>query len=494
MAHTPQNIKRISLTTSLLAVVVGIVAKLSLTKGDLLPGLDGAFYWVQVRSVLENLSLAFSDLPLVFWVQAAIAWVVGDVPLGVRISDAVLPALSAIPIYLIARRFKNPFLPAIAILVVLLHPIQLYFFTGDFIKNEATIPAVFFMALVLVNWEHQSKKLSVIYSIILFVITALSHFGTALLAFILIVLWGLLQMRRSGRKFWLKGLALSCVAFVGLLTSLAVIVPNRYERLVEFLTTPSAAFVRPVIDGIIHGYANSIITFTIITSQIAVVVLAIISWRSRSNFSFSDMSLVISSLIATFVLSSPFISMEWADRLTGLSFVPLSIAAILIFGNADKNLYKAPVTVLAALTFLSSMTFTSYEMKIVFSDEKYSDFKQLVQQVDIPENSVIVARHGVQYLSAWHFETDVVLESYFETADLSSYSAVFILVENRTSEKKEDALNPPSDSNDDKTKPSMPSGDKAPDNGGKEINPQELTGQTVFHTWINPIGRKWIRS
>jgi hypothetical protein len=78
-------------------------------------------------------------------------------------------------------------------------------------------------------------------------------------------------------------------------------------------------------------------------------------------------------------------------------------------------------------------------MKIVFSDEKYSDFKQLVQQVDIPENSVIVARHGVQYLSAWHFETDVVLESYFETADLSSYSAVFILVENRTSEKKEDA-------------------------------------------------------
>lgn len=475
-----QNLRRVPLATSLLAVLAGILAKLSLTKGDLLPGLDGAFYWVQVRSVLENQSLAFSDLPFIFWVQAAIAKVVGDVPLGVRISDAVLPALSAIPIYLIARRFKNQFLPAIAILVVLLHPIQLYFFTGDFIKNEATIPAVFFMALVLVNWETRSKKLSVIYLIILFVITALSHFGTALLAIILIVLWGMLQMRRSGRKFWLKGLALFCVAFVGLLISLAVIVPNRYERLVEFLTTPSTIFVRPVIDGIIHGYANSIITFTIITNQIAVVVLAVISWRSRSNFTFSDMPLVISSLIATFVLSSPFISMEWADRLTGLSFVPLSIAAILIFGNADKNLYKAPVTVLAALTLLSSMAFTSYEMKIVFSDEKYSDFKQLVQQVDIPENSVIVARHGVQYLSAWHFETDVVLESYFETADLNSYSAVFILVENRTSDKKEDAPNPPSDSKDDKAKPSMPSGDKAPDNGGKELNPQELTGKTVY--------------
>jgi hypothetical protein len=364
------QVRSTQLLTSVLAVLVGIWAKLNLTKGELLPGLDGAFYWVQVRSVLENQSLAFSDLPFIFWVQAAIAKVVGDVPLGVRISDAVLPALSAIPIYLIARRFKNPLLPAIAILFVLLHPIQLYFFTGDFIKNEATIPAVFFMALVLVNWETRSKKLSVIYLIILFVITALSHFGTALLAFILIFLWGLLQMRRSGLKFWLKGLALSCVAFFGLLTSLAVIVPNRYERLVEFLTTPSAIFVRPVIDGIIHGYANSIITFTLITSQIAVVVLAIIFWRSRSNFTFSDMSLVISSLIATFVLSSPFISMEWADRLTGLSFVPLSIAAILIFGNADKNHNNAPVAELTALTLLSSMAFTSYEMKIVFSDVK----------------------------------------------------------------------------------------------------------------------------
>ena len=480
MPQPLQNLKRVPLLTSFMAAIAGIVAKLSLTKGDLLPGLDGAFYWVQVRSVLENHSLAFSDLPLVFWVQAAIAKVVGDVPLGVRISDAVLPALSAIPIYLIARRFKNPFLPAIAILVVLLHPIQLYFFTGDFIKNEAAIPAVFFMALVLVNWESRSKKISVIYLIILFAITALSHFGTALLAFILIVLWGLLQMRRSGLKFWLKGLALSSLTFVVLLTSLAVIVPSRFERLVEFLTTPSAIFVRPVIDGIIHGYANSIITFTIITSQIAVVVLAIISWRSRSNFTFSDMSLVISSLIVTFVLSSPFISMEWADRLTGLSFVPLSVAAILIFGNADENMFKAPVVLLAAATLISSIAFTSYEMKIVFSDEKYSDFKQLVQQVDIPNNSVIVARHGVQYLSAWHFETDVVLESFFETADLSSYSAVFILVENQTSEKKEDLPSPSDNSKDDVTNPPVSPGDKTANNGGKEVNPQELTGQTVY--------------
>lgn len=480
MSQTVQIIKKIPLASAFLAVIIGVTAKLTLTKGDLLPGLDGAYYWVQVRSVIENQTLAFSDLPFIFWVQAAIAQLVGNIPFGVRISDAVLPALSAIPIYFIARRYQNPFLPGIAILVVLLHPIQLYFFTGDFIKNEATIPAVFFIALILVNWETRSKKLSFTYLMVLFAIIALSHFGTALLAFIFVFLWGLLQMRKSGLKFWLKGFMLSFVALAGLFALLAFLVPNRYERLIDFLKTPSEAFERPVIDGILQGYANSIIAFTIVVSQLAVIVLGIICWRSRRSFTFTDMSLVISSLITTFLLSSPFLSMEWADRLTGLSFVPLSIAAILILGNAHKLVHKALVALLAIVTLFSSIMFTSYEMKFVFTDEKYSEFKQLVEQVDIPKNSVIVARHGVQYLSAWHFETDVVLDNYFETADLSSYSAVYIIVENRSAENKKDFSNPLSNSKDDKTKPSMPLGDKAPLDGGKEVNPQELEGQTVY--------------
>jgi hypothetical protein len=175
--------KRIPLITSIVAVIAGISAKLALTSGELLPGLDGAYYWVQVRSVLNNFTLAFSDLPLVFWIQAAIAKTLGNVPLGVRISDAVLPAISAIPIYLIAKKYKKPFLPAISILIILLHPVQLFFFTGDFIKNEATIPVVFFMALVLVNWDKNSKRFSIICLLALTVIIAISHFGTLLLAF-----------------------------------------------------------------------------------------------------------------------------------------------------------------------------------------------------------------------------------------------------------------------------------------------------------------------
>lgn len=429
MPQTFQNLKRAPLTTSLLAVLAGIVAKLSLTKSELLPGLDGAFYWVQVRSVLENHSLAFSDLPLVFWVQAAIAKVVGDVPLGVRISDAVLPALSAIPIYLIARRFKNAHLPAIAILVVLLDPVQLYFFTGDFIKNEATIPAVFFIAWVLFNWEIKSKRFSLIALSLALVVIALSHFGTLLLALMMLSVWVLAQLRKSSKKFWRQGIAVSVVVLGAVLISLAVLVPSRFERLITFITSPSVVFSNPAFNGIIHNYASQTMSLTIIIGQLASLVLGFITWKARSSFKFSDLSLVIAALVSTFVLSSPVIGMEWSDRLAALSFVPLSIAAIIIFGTVQVSWQKSAVAILASVTVLSTIALSGTQMKYVFEDAALKDFKDLVAQVDVPKNSVIVARHGVEYLAAWEFESDVTLDTYYSTADLSSYASVYYIQE-----------------------------------------------------------------
>ena len=480
MAHTSQNIKRYSLTTSLLAVVVGIVAKLSLTSADLLPGLDGAYYWVQVRSVLSNFTLAFSDLPLIFWIQAGIAKVVGNIPLAVRISDAVLPAISAIPIYLIAKKYRKPFLPAIAILIVLLHPVQLYFFTGDFIKNEATIPVVFFMALVLVNWDKKSKRFSILSLIGLTSLIVISHFGTLLLAFSLMGGWALLQLRKSGLKFWLRGIAISVVAFGALLATLAILVPTRYERLVNFLTTPSVIFQNPALDRILHSPSISVMTFAIYIGQVASLILGVITWYSRSKFTFSDLSLVISSLITTFIFSSPFIGMEWSDRLTGLSTVSLSIASIIIFGSVEILWQKSLVGLLAAVTLLSTLPLSTLEMKRVFSDQEYSDFKELATHVEISNNSVVVARHGVEYLSAWEFSTDVVLETYYESADLSSYDSVYYIQELHT-------FAPGNGGGGNGQKPAQsPNGKRPPEKGAKGDIPTdlpkkvEITGETIY--------------
>lgn len=457
--------KRIPLITSIVAVIAGISAKLALTSGELLPGLDGAYYWVQVRSVLNNFTLAFSDLPLVFWIQAAIAKTLGNVPLGVRISDAVLPAISAIPIYLIAKKYKKPFLPAISILIILLHPVQLFFFTGDFIKNEATIPVVFFMALVLVNWDKNSKRFSIICLLALTVIIAISHFGTLLLAFMLVGIWSLIQLRKSGLKFWLRGIVVTLVAFAALLGTLAALVPTRYDRLVNFLTSPNVIFQSPALDRIIHSSTISVMDIAIIIGQASSIILGVIVWFSRSKFSFSDMSLVISSLITTFIFSSPLIGMEWSDRLTGLSIVSLSIAAIIIFGNVENLWHKVPIAILAAVTLFSAVPLSTMDMKRVFSDQEYTQFKDFASHVKISNNSVIVARHGVEYLSAWEFSNDVVLDTYYESADLSSYSSVYYIQELKT-------FNPDSGGKGGGDKPSAPTTDLP--------KPSTINGEIIY--------------
>lgn len=480
MTQTHQDVKKLSFATALIAVVIGIVAKLSLTRGDLLPGLDGAYYWIQVRSLLENQSLAFPDLPLVFWIQAGIAKVIGNVPLAVRISDAVLPAISAIPIYFIAKKYKKPFLPTIAILIVLLHPVQLFFFTGDFIKNEATIPAVFFMALVLVNWEKKSKRFSILSLVGLTFLIAFSHFGTILLAFMLVGIWALFQLRKGDLKFWLRGIAFAVLAFLSLLAMLAILVPTRYERLINFLTTPSVVFQNPAWERIIHSSSLSVMSIAIIIGQIATLILGIITWNSRSKFTFSDLSLVNSSLITTFLFSSPFIGMEWSDRLAGLSIVSLSIAAIIIFGNIENLSQKLLVMVLAGVTLFSTLPLSTLEMKHVFSDREYADFKELAKHVENSGNSIIVARHGVEYLSAWEFDADVVLDTYYESADLSSYDSIYFIQELSKSEPAA------KDGQDDKKPPQPPKGIDPAGKSGKEDVPadlpkkEEVTGETIY--------------
>lgn len=476
----------VALLTSFIAVLVGVFAKLSLTRGELLPGIDGAYYWVQVRSILTNQSLAFPDLPLVFWVQAALAKIIGDVQLGVRISDAFLPALSAIPIFLIAKRYNNRFLPAMAILVVLLHPIQLYFFTGDFIKNESVIPAVFFIALVLLNWDLRSKKFSIISLLILLLIVSLSHFGTALFAVVFVGLWALLQMRNRGLKYWISGIALMAAALMAILVTFALLVPTRFDRVMNFLSNPSSAFKYSFLDEVFNGFAEPVIPFTIITTQLAVIIFAVISWFIRNRFTFSEKSVVVSSLVTAFAFSSPFISRMWVDRLTALSFVPLAIAAIIIFGKANFKLQKAPVVIVAGVVLLASTLWSSnlsratfFEWKVLFSNAKYAEFKALAQQTELPPNSIIVARWGVHYLCAWHFETDVVLMNSFfydsATVDLSSYSAVFLLDEIGTNKK--DDWNLDLKKKDEGAKAPALSSDKTSQKGDKKIAPTEIGGE-----------------
>lgn len=410
------------------AAAIAVAFKLILTNGSLLPGVDGAYYWVQVRSILEDLSLAFDDLPLVFYLQALFSLAVGDIKLGVRISDAVLPALAAIPIYLMLKKSKQVWLPAVAILAVLLHPVQLYFFTGDFIKNAAAIPVAFFIGWILFTWDNRAIKLSIAGLVVCLAIVGLTHFGTLLLCIFMLALWAIFYLRKKPVQFWLTS---GIVALgVGALTvvTLAVLVPSRFERLVEFVTQPATIFEGPFWQFMFLIRTDVAIIFAVFAGQICSLALGFLLWKNRAKLENSAFSLAASSLVTAFLLSSPLVGIEWASRFIALSFAPLFLAAIVLWHSTDRAPLKVNVSALALSTIVISLLLAPSGAKpSAVTDIEYRDLVVASKEFAFPDNSIVVARHGLEFLVAWEMKTYVIQEETYLEEDLSSYGSVYLL-------------------------------------------------------------------
>jgi hypothetical protein len=422
--------KSLPFAASASVVLISVFYKFSLTSNSLLPGLDGAYYWVQVRSLLENSSLAFSDLPLVFYVQAGIAWLLNDIPSAVRISDAILPALSAFPIYLIARRYPIPLLPAVSIAFVLLNPVQLFFFTGDFIKNEAAIPAVFLLWWILLSWDERGARSRYVMAGTTILAISFTHFGTLLLALMILSFWFTVRIRQQQVKIRPLTIGLVIVSSLLVALMLALVVPSRFTTLTTFILNPVEIFKLPAWQAILYGYANPVIASTIILCQLGSIMLGVFAWKLRSSFSISEASVVWSSLIVTFVLSSPIIGIAWFNRLAALAFVPLVVSGIIIFAKSSTVLQRTLIGALAMITLLASVTLSLRgPTPPVLSESRYSDFKEFAKTVELPENSIVVASHGMEFLISWLLVTDVASDAHYETSCLSSYSAIFLLID-----------------------------------------------------------------
>ena len=96
-------------------IITAILIRLYITSDKnyyLLAGADGPYFPLQVKSLLENFQLGYPDMPLLFLLGAFIARIITilhiapeseSILLAVRMIDAFLPPLAAIPVFLIAN-------------------------------------------------------------------------------------------------------------------------------------------------------------------------------------------------------------------------------------------------------------------------------------------------------------------------------------------------------------------------------------------------------
>ena len=126
--HTRQHGHVLAFAGLAVVVLAAIAVRASIQFGtSLMPGMNGAYYLVQVRAVIEEGHLAEHDMPLIFWLQAGLARLVqalstltldSSIVLASKLFDSIVPALAAIPAFLMAVRWPGPARPAMAPLII----------------------------------------------------------------------------------------------------------------------------------------------------------------------------------------------------------------------------------------------------------------------------------------------------------------------------------------------------------------------------------------
>jgi hypothetical protein len=337
------------------------------------PGIDAAYYPLQARALLESGRLAYHDLPLIFWIDAALARVlmlVASMPidaavlLASQLVDSLLQPFAAAFIFALGyawagtRRHQTSTLLCVstcAMLATISAPMLRM--TGDFEKNSLGL-----VWLIAAAWstfkafDHGGPWwwATLLLAVVLAALTHVAVLGTVVL---LVGVALAAQVVGSGHLSFRQILAL-CAGTCGIAVLLLGLV---------YLTSPNRALALLSAPQILLGTSGSeqraggppgglrldpkVLGITLVT-YLAVAWGLVRLWKDRHFTPPARRSLVIAAAAVTLLLACPFLNGEYAMRLSLMAIVPASIVllhALLSRERLELRIWPAPVIALGSL-------------------------------------------------------------------------------------------------------------------------------------------------
>jgi len=242
-------------------VALAIAARAWLLFGTpLVPGMNGAYYLVQARALLEHGHLGIPDLPLTFWLHAGLAklfQLVAGLPQdeaivwAVKLADSALPPLAALPVAWLGCHWKPAqerpsalvwLAPAAAVCL----GAQVLRMTGDFQKNALALVWFASLAPAALVFLRRPSLRTMALPLCLLALLGLTHIGVlggALVFCAVLAIVALIVAERGTRRHILM-LVLLGAGVLGIAggSAYALYDPARVTRLVEAFVKPATAF------------------------------------------------------------------------------------------------------------------------------------------------------------------------------------------------------------------------------------------------------------
>ncbi len=311
----------------------------------MLYGIDGPYYYVQVKHLLTQGRLKYLDPPLAFYVLAGFSLLLGDITLGVKLGSLAVILLSVFPVYYLVKSLTGSRTAGYVSAVLLVLSGELLRMSFDLIKNAMGLTPLLFTLYLLYKSLKDRKMLVSVFSSLTLLLTGLTHildFGVLL--FILLLTFVFCLFSRKDKFKLVKPLIAPFLTGMGLLAagfSVAWLMGGDPFKGVSLLN-------RIVTRGITEVplyFLHPMLTFTQAFIVVCAAVLAIPKLDKAGRLIASSVA------IAAFTLNLPFIPQNflWRFQLMNALFTPLLLGLVV---GVVKGLNGKIATALIMLGFI----------------------------------------------------------------------------------------------------------------------------------------------
>ncbi len=411
------------------------------------PGINGGYYLVQARSLIEHGVLGIPDMPLTFYLHAALASLLAKVGgvaqadaivWAVKFCDSALPPLAAWPVFVLVRRWAvrrglGDGVPlAAAALACLASP--LIGMVGDIQKNSLALVWLAALAMTLHGWMDAPTRRRGAGVLVCLLLLGFTHIGVLGAAVVMLSAVMLMFVARHGVSVNWRQLLPWMAAGAGVLGIAAVLVlwkfdPSRIHRLITALTNPAKFASDSVwIPMMPRGVMIAMRLVPSAGFALTVIPSLIIVWRRRRSLPAADAALVAGLALTVLALTGPWFSMDKMIRFSLIAMLPAIIVAafaILNITTAWRRLAVLGVVLCAGIG--SNAPALKRGGRAILSDAAMSELQSLSQQIKQPEHTLVCAQHGPEWWGAWFLRTRISQPGALRPDDWQRYGEVFFL-------------------------------------------------------------------
>ncbi|XHR28210.1 MAG: hypothetical protein ACFUZC_20065 [Chthoniobacteraceae bacterium] len=436
-----------------LVTLVAAVRASILFATPLVPGMNGAYYLVQARSVLARGTLGIPDLPLTFYLQAAVAWLVRtlsgwqpepSILLAVKLSDALFPALVVVPVALLvlrwSRRAGAPDWLALAAGAAAALNAPLLGMAGDFQKNSLGFVWLAALLYALQLWTEDPSARRAVAVVAFWGLAGLTHiavFGASLLLGGLALVFFRTSRRFSWRALWPLLLAAGAVLLLAAGLVLWKFDPGRIGKLAQALAHPASYLTGEGLRGGPGGGGGGPPggmpgAGRLLGSSFLLVLVAALAacragwplWRRGEG----QWCLPVACALGAVVLTGPWVQGDKTERFGLLAVVPAVLAAAFALIHWPRPRLRAGLAGALVLALaVSGWETLSRGGRGIVNEAAVRELQAMAPLIPHPEKTLVCARHGLEWWAAWTLHTHIAQPSALQASDWQRFESVCFL-------------------------------------------------------------------